>query len=135
MGKNKLGVRAYRTMQRLYDKGTRVEAVSVYGVPTGEKGNVICVQETGDIKVLFDKAGEVTVHYPTDVVRFVHYGSECYLRMKRDGEDAECKADCSKCGWNPAVDERRKEKIAVGGLSPIKKGIRGLKLRSEDNLS
>lgn len=135
MGKNKLGVRAYRTMLRLYDKGTRVEAVSVYGVNTGEKGNVISVQETGDIKVNFDKAGEVTVHYPTDVVRFVHYGSECYLRMKRDGEDAECKADCTKCGWNPRVDDARKKKIATVGLVRVKRGIRGLVLHSKDNLA
>ena len=135
MGKNKLGARTYQTMQRLYGKGTRVEAISVYGVPNGEKGNVLSVQETGDIKVLFDITGETTVHYPTDVVRLVHFGNECYLKMKRDGKDAECRADCAKCGWNPKVDKQRRAQIENGGLTMVKRGIRGLALRVDADLS
>lgn len=129
MGQNKLGARALGTMQRLYDKGTRVEAVSVYGVNTGEKGNVKKVRDTGDIEVHFDKAGDVICRYPTDVLRVVHFGDGCYLKMTREGKDAECRADCEKCGWNPKIDRARKEKIETDGLVKIKRGIRGLLLQ------
>ena len=130
MGKNDICKKTYETLCALYDKGTRVEAISVAGVNDGSKGTVLRVRRNGDMEVEFDRYGTVLINYPDEVVRVVHMGSGCILKMKHDGVKAECRDDCKKCGWNPKVDKKRKEAIANGEM--VKRhGVRHLVLSEQ----
>ena len=114
MWKKELGPREVERLRKLFEEGSRVEAVSVAGIAPGAMGTVKCVRRTGDIEVIFDKYGEIVANYPLEVVRIVEKGYSCMLNMKRSGKDAECRDDCKRCAWNPEVGERRKELLKTG---------------------
>lgn len=128
MGKE-LGKRALEKMNRVYAAGTRVEAVWVRGVDVGAKGTVKSVRKTGDIDVDFDRFGVMTVNHLSEIIRPTDKTPRCMLMMKREGEGAECKDDCSMCGWNPRVDSDRKAEIYHGGMAK-RDGLMRLVLKS-----
>lgn len=130
-----IGKKALENLNRMFSPGTRVEAVVVIGVPSGEKGTVKKVRATGDIEVEFDGHGDMVVRYPEEVIRVASGGCRCVLKMRRGGENSECDDDCNTCGWNPKVSARRKAAIQKGALSIRKNGIRYLSLKSKVNLS
>ena len=114
MWKKELGPREVERLRQLFEEGSRVAAVSVAGIESGAMGTVKCVRRTGDIEVVFDKYGEIVANYPLEVIRTVEKGYSCMLNMKRSGKGAECRDDCKRCAWNPAVNEKRKEMLKEG---------------------
>lgn len=114
MRKAELDERIYDTLCALYEKGALVEAVSVAGIDDGTRGIVQSVRRTGDVQVDFDKYGEIIVQYPKEIIRVVHTGPGCILKMKR-GSDG-CRDDCNRCAWNPLVDKKRRAAIHAGEM-------------------
>lgn len=48
-----------------------------------------------------------------ELIRIYHYRSYVYSCPHREAGAVGCdmRADCNRCGWNPAVEERRKAAI------------------------
>ena len=49
----------------------------------------------------------------TDATKFGHHGCPFNQGLNCDGLE---KSNCKKCGWNPVVEESRKEALRRGGL-------------------
>lgn len=125
----------YDNMCEMYGAGTRVEAVNVAGIRESSRGNVIKVLKSGDIRVNFDKYGEITVKYPEELVRVIHNGVGCNLGMKKGKKRyVECNEDCMTCGWNPAVEKQRKKAIDNGDMIDDN-GVKRLVVKKQNNLS
>lgn len=117
-------------LSAIYEKGSRVSAVLVGGIPEGARGNVLTVMKNGDVKVEFDNIGEITVKYPDEIIRVIHNG--CILGAKRGTKRfVECNDDCSVCGWNPSVEKKRKKAIENGELVRGSGGIKRLVLHRQ----
>lgn len=62
-------------LRRTYPSGTRVELVQMDDIqapPTGTKGTVIGVDDTGSIMVRWDNGSSLSVVYGVDSVRKAH---------------------------------------------------------------
>lgn len=122
--------KAYDELASIYEKGLRVSAVRVGGIPEGARGNVLEVMKNGDIKVEFDDIGKVAVKHPTEIIRVIRSG--CLLGAKRGTNKlVECNDDCSMCGWNPDVYEQRKKAIEDGEMVKGRNGVKHLLLRRQ----
>lgn len=121
--KEKVGKDTLNAIKRIFPVGAQVESINVKGIKSGLKGEVQGVKANGRISVMWVN-GEITdVEFGNESIKCVADGI-CMIHEKCDAKN------CSSCGWNSKVAQKRREQIERGEMKKGQDGIMRLVVRT-----
>lgn len=125
--KTSLDLGTLSMLRKKYYPGVKVEAIKVRNVPTGSRGVVREVFDSGEISVLWANGEVYDVEFGNDSVKIVLDGS-CMLNRNMTGGGCG-ETSCRTCGWNDVVHNARLMRIRNGEMEKRPNGTRGLVIR------
>lgn len=113
-----------KNLKDKYKVGSRVMAVNVQHIKSGEVGVVGEVKDNGNILIFWLNGIVSDVQYQVEEIHAIREKG-CILGRKTSFMNGKCEGSiyCDVCGWNYEVAERRKMMIRNGLMEKDKRGI------------